>query len=112
MMATNWIGDTRMAFHNFEVTDRDVPRDVNFGVAGKRYSGAAPLTVTFEDLTPAQSNVLEWYWDYGDRSNEFFTTPTSPTHTYTRPGEYAVTLTVRNAMGVNEKIRVAYVVVV
>ena len=112
MMATNWIGDTRMAFHSFEVTDRDVPRDVNFGVAGKRYSGAAPLTVTFEDLTPAQSNVLEWYWDYGDRSNEFFTTPTSPTHTYTRPGEYAVTLTVRNAMGVNEKIRVAYVVVV
>lgn len=112
MTGTNWNGDTRTAFHSFEVTDKDIPRDVGFNTTGMKYSGAHPLTVQFQDQTPAQSNVIEWYWDFGDRTNAFFTTPTAPTHTYTIPGEYTVTLTVRNDMGVNEKIRVAYVVVV
>lgn len=112
MTGTNWNGDTRTAFHSFEVTDKDIPRDVGFNTTGMKYSGAHPLTVQFQDQTPAQSNVIEWYWDFGDRTNAFFTTPTAPTHTYTIPGEYTVTLTVRNDMGVNEKIRVAFVVVV
>jgi PKD repeat protein len=112
MTATNWYGDTKTAFHSFEVTDKDVPRNVNFVTVGKKYSGNHPLTVQFEDQTPNQSEVTEWYWDYGDRTNEFFTSPKAPSHTYTLPGEYTVTLTVRNDMGVNEKIRVAYVVVV
>jgi len=112
MTATTWNGDTSTAFHSFEVTDKDVPRDVSFGAAGKRYSGNHPFTVQFEDYTPNQSNVTEWYWDFGDRSNSFNTTPVAPSHTYVNPGEYTVTLSVKNDMGVNEKTRVAYVVVV
>lgn len=112
MTATNWVGDTKTAFHNFEVTDKDRPRDVNFEAVGQRYSGVHPFTVQFMDQTPSQSNVTEWYWDFGDRTNAFYTTPGAPSHTYLLPGEYTVTLTVRNDVGVNEKIRVAYVVVV
>jgi PKD repeat protein len=116
MTATNWVGDTKTAFHSFEVTDKDRPRDVNFEVPGLKYSGTHPFTVQFNQTTPSQSNVIEWYWDFGDGTNYFgtLTDPQaqSPTHTYLEPGEYTVTLTVRNDVGVNEKIRVAYVVVV
>lgn len=114
MTATNWVGDTKTAFHRFEVTDKDRPRDVNFDVPN--YSGIHPLTVQFNQTTPSQSNVTEWLWDFGDRTNYFgnLTDPNAqrPTHTYLEPGQYSVTLTVRNDMGVNEKTRVAYVVVV
>lgn len=112
MTGTNWDGQSGSAVKQIEITDKTRPRDVNFGVVGKKYSGPHPLTVQFEDFTPNQSNVTEWYWDFGDRTNAFTTTPAAPSHTYAIPGEYTVTLTVRNEVGVNEKIRVAYVVVI
>ena len=112
MSATNWDGQSDTAVKQILIEDKARPRDVNFGAVGKRYSGVGPFTVQFEDLTPSQSNVTEWYWDFGDRTNFFSENRTPPTHTYTLPGEYTVTLTVRNEYGVNEKIRVAYVVVV
>lgn len=112
MTGTNWDGQSGSASHQIEITDKTRPRDVDFGAVGQRYSGPHPLTVQFEDFTPNQSNVTEWLWDFGDGSNSFNTTPAAPSHTYVKPGEYTVTLTVRNDVGVNEKIRVAYVVVV
>ncbi len=112
MTGTNWDGQSGSAVKTLQIENKSRPKDVNFGAAGKRYSGNHPFTVQFEDYTPNQSNVTEWYWDFGDRTNSFNTTPVAPSHTYGNPGEYTVTLTVRNEMGVNEKTRVAYVVVV
>ncbi|PKL60726.1 MAG: hypothetical protein CVV33_01175 [Methanomicrobiales archaeon HGW-Methanomicrobiales-4] len=112
MTGTNWDGQSGSAVRQIQIEDKARPRDVNFDVAGMKYSGVHPLTVQFVDQTPSQSNVTEWYWDFGDRTNAFNTTPVAPSHTYMNPGQYTVTLTVRNDAGVNEKIRVAYVVVV
>ncbi|MDD1730030.1 MAG: PKD domain-containing protein [Methanospirillum sp.] len=112
MTGTNWDGQSDSASHQIQIEDKSRPRDVNFGAIGMKYAGTHPLTVQFEDYTPTQSNVTSWLWEFGDGSNSFNTTPSAPKHKYNDPGEYSVTLTVRNEMGVNEKTRVAYVTVV
>jgi len=52
-------------------------------------SGPAPLRVTFSDASVG--NPTSWFWDFGDGSN---TTVQNPTHLFTGPGSYHVTLTV------------------
>ena len=57
-------------------------------------TGQAPLTVSFIDLSvPGSSAINSWSWDFGDT---FYSTESSPTHTYTAPGIYTVRLTVSN----------------
>ncbi|MDT8306281.1 MAG: PKD domain-containing protein, partial [Anaerolineae bacterium] len=54
-------------------------------------SGTAPLEVTFTDTsTPAEAADV-WSWDFGDGGTSALQ---HPTHTYTTPGTYMVTLTV------------------
>jgi PKD repeat protein len=57
-------------------------------------TGPAPLTVHFTDTS--SGSPTEWSWDFGDGSP--VSTEQSPTHVYTRPGTYDVTLTVTNAV--------------
>lgn len=45
----------------------------------------------------SDSNVLSWQWDFGDSSTSSLKNP--PTHTYSSPGNYTVTLTVNNLNG-------------
>lgn len=48
--------------------------------------------VSFEDLsTPNRHPITAWAWDFGDGTTS---TDQHPTHTYTRYGDYTVTLTV------------------
>ena len=56
-------------------------------------SGEVPLEVTFIDES---ENAVEYHWEFGDGETS---TQTSPTHTYTQPGMYNVTLTVTNEAG-------------
>ncbi len=56
-------------------------------------SGAAPHLVQFLDYTP---NAQSWHWDFGDGGSS---TLQYPTHTYTAPGLYTVSLTVTNWAG-------------
>ncbi|MEN6342893.1 MAG: PKD domain-containing protein, partial [Methanospirillum sp.] len=56
--------------------------------------GIAPLTVQFNDTTP-NGQPLSWSWDFGDGGHSALT---NPSHTYTVPGRYDVTLTVTNAV--------------
>ena len=51
-------------------------------------SGKAPLDVSFTNATTGQ--VTTWSWSFGDGG---YSTAQSPTHTYSTPGQYAVTLT-------------------
>jgi len=57
-------------------------------------AGRAPLTVQFTDTSTGSPTT--WLWDFGDGNTS---TQQHPTHTYTAPGTYSVTLTVRNAFG-------------
>ena len=50
---------------------------------------------TFNDLTIG-NNLVSWDWDFGDGNSS---TDQNPTHMYTNPGQYDVTLTVTNNIG-------------
>jgi PKD repeat protein len=52
-------------------------------------SGPAPLRVAFTDASTG--NPTAWLWDFGDGSN---TTVQNPTHLFSAPGSYDVSLTV------------------
>ncbi len=52
------------------------------------------LTVNFTDLsTTNPGNITSWAWNFGDGNTS---TQQNPTHTYTSPGTYNVTLTINN----------------
>jgi len=57
-------------------------------------SGVAPLTVQFTDHSTGV--ITAWHWDFGDGASS---TEQHPSHTYTTPGSYSVTLTVTGPGG-------------
>ncbi|MFA0833936.1 MAG: PKD domain-containing protein [Methanobacterium formicicum] len=57
-------------------------------------SGNAPLNVQFTDTS--SNYPTSWIWDFGDSTTS---TEQNPTHTYTKPGNYTVTLTAINTAG-------------
>lgn len=62
--------------------------------------GAAPLTVTFTDLST--NNPSTWHWDFGDGTTS---DEQHPVHTFAGPGTYTVTLTVHNRLGDHSRTR-------
>ncbi len=69
------------------------------------------LTTQFTDLCqnpPGQGYLTQWIWNFGDGSPvqtiNFppMPVPYNPTHTYTSPGTYMVTLTVSNSKGCSD----------
>ncbi len=59
--------------------------------------GTAPFTIQFQDTS--DGNPTSWLWDFGDWSDS---TEQHPSHTFTKGGEYRVTLTASNSMGESE----------
>ncbi len=57
--------------------------------SSNRTSGAVPLTVQFSDLSTG--GAISWSWDFGDGNGS---TDRHPSHVYTEPGTYTVSLTV------------------
>ena len=57
-------------------------------------SGAAPLAVSFTDLSTG--NVSSWSWDFGDGGSSSLQ---NPAHTYTTAGTYTVSLSVSGSGG-------------
>ena len=57
--------------------------------------GFAPLDVTFSDLSLG-TGIGQWSWDFGDGSTSSLQ---NPTHQYTQPGTYTVSLTVDGSLG-------------
>jgi len=62
-------------------------------------SGKAPLLVAFDSSASAdpEGGVLGYSWDFMDGS---FSTEANPSHEFTTPGTYSVTLTVTDDLGV------------
>lgn len=69
-------------------------------------SGIAPLTVTFTDCSSGTPTA--WMWDFGDGGNS---TSQNPSHEYSTPGTYAVTLTVSNQASNDSETKTDYVYV-
>lgn len=63
-------------------------------------TGGKPLTVTFTDTSQTFGcAVTRWTWDFGDGSP--VSTVRNPVHSYTRSGQYDVSLTVTGPNGSN-----------
>ena len=70
-------------------------------------SGKMPLKVTFKDKSTGTSN--SWKWSFGDGNTS---TSKNPVHKYTKIGNYAVSLTVKNkANGNDTKTMHNYIIV-
>ncbi len=55
--------------------------------------GKAPLTTSF-DPSCSTGSIASYFWDFGDSETS---TSTKPTHTFTDPGQYTVTLEISDA---------------
>jgi PKD repeat protein len=67
-------------------------------------SGSVPLTVTFTDLSAGV--ISSWSWDFGDGGTS---TIQDPTHTYTVPGTYTVSLTISGIGGSDTETKAGYI---
>jgi PKD repeat protein len=76
----------------------------NASFVADRTSGVAPLTVRFTDTSA--NSPTSWSWTFGDGNTS---TEQHPTHTYTTPGNYTVTLSVNG--GADTCTRPAYITV-
>ena len=69
-------------------------------------SGTPPLTVTFTDQSTGA--ITTWDWSFGDGGAS---TQQHPTHVYTAPGSYTVTLTVSGPGGADSETKTNYITV-
>jgi PKD repeat protein len=61
----------------------------------------APATIQFIDLSSSTEPIVSWFWNFGDGT---FATVVNPSHTYTVPGIYFVSLTITTASGANNQV--------
>ena len=94
----------KYAVYVFDVLGSGTPPTASF--TGSPTSGAGPLTVNFTDQSTG--NPTSWSWNFGDGGTS---TQKNPSHTYTAPNTYSVTLTASNAGGSNTFTRANYIVV-
>jgi PKD repeat protein len=78
--------------------------------SGSPLSGGTPLDVEFTDQSTGLL-ITNWRWDFGDGVIVNYGTKTNPTHRYTNPGTYSVTLTVTNPVGPGTRTRPNYITV-
>jgi len=64
----------------------------------------APANVQFTDnSTPGQGSITSWSWNFGDGTTS---NQQSPSHSYSQPGYYNVSLTVQNSGGCSNTITI------
>jgi len=71
------------------------PPQINF--YSDKFQGCVPVTINFTDSsTTPYDYINRWLWNFGDGSTS---TVQNPTHTFTTPGTYYVSLEVETNMG-------------
>jgi len=80
--------------------------DVVADFSGPPTSGCIPLTVSFTDASTGP--VTSWSWDFGDGGSS---TAENPSHQYTSPGNYTVSLTVTSATCNDTETKTSYIAV-
>ena len=77
--------------------------------AGQNQTVNVGAIVTFAATASSdETEIVSFKWDFGDGTNG---TGETATHTYTKPGEYTVTLTVRNEFGSTNTNQIAITVI-
>jgi len=71
-------------------------------------SGVAPLTVTFTNQSLGYVNETTFAWDFGDGATS---AEENPVHNYTVGGVYDINLTVTDAQGTDNELKVGYITV-
>lgn len=95
-------GDTFAAPHSLLYFDSDGTRDGDQSFEGKY----VPLDVN----SPEWNGLVQYTWDFGDGSP--LEHEATPWHSYSLPGEYTVSLTVRDAFGTGDVSRAYFTVVI
>jgi PKD repeat protein len=98
----NEAGDTYAAPHVLLYFDSDGTRDGDRMFEGKY--------ILFELESPDWNGLVQYSWDFGDGTP--IENAASPWHAYTLPGEYTVSLTVRDAFGTGDVSRATFTVLV
>ena len=98
----NEAGDTYAAPHVLLYFDSDGTRDGDRMFEGKY--------IPFESESPDWNGLVQYSWDFGDGTP--IENAASPWHAYTLPGEYTVSLTVRDAFGTGDVSRATFTVLV
>jgi hypothetical protein len=101
---------TALAFSEEQIgqsssTPTQTPTGLAASFAASPASGTTPLTVQFTDTSTGGPTAWLWTFDDGATSTE-----QHPTHTYTNPGIYSVTLTAMNADGSDTYTKIRTVV--
>jgi PKD repeat protein len=68
------------------------------------FHGCGSLTVSFTDLS--NNMPTDWSWEFGDGETSVMP---NPTHTYSTPGIYTVSLTVTNVVDSDDEIKEDYI---
>ncbi|MEJ2719894.1 MAG: PKD domain-containing protein, partial [bacterium] len=92
------------AFDDITVTEATLQPPVA-AFSGDPTAGTAPLEVQFADES---TGAATWSWSFGDQGTS---TAQNPSHTYTSPGTYTVSLTVTNAAGSDTETKTNYITV-
>ena len=107
LSVTNASGSNAMLKSNYiNVTASPITLFANF--TGTPLSGAAPLGVTFTDLSTG-TGITNWSWDFGDGNVTNLTVSSNPVHVYATSGLKTVSLTITNASGSNTQTRASYI---
>jgi PKD repeat protein len=88
-----------------------IPQDTPIAdFAADKTTGPAPLTVNFTDqsVPGTGQEITSWAWEFGDGATS---TDPNPTHEYTVPGLYPVSLTVVTPVGENTITKDDYIYV-
>ena len=99
------VNDTGIYICDLSVTNT-LPPVAKF-TANRTY-GAAPLVVRFND-TSTGGVPTSWLWDFGDWT--YSKHAMNATHTFTKPGNYTISLTAGNDAGNNKVMKPNYIVV-
>lgn len=92
--------NVRLTVSNANGSNQSGPTVITVGPAqsvafdADKFSGTAPLLVTFQDQSTG--GPTSWAWTFGDGQTS---TAQNPPHTYNAAGSYTVTLTVTYAVG-------------
>lgn len=94
LTVTDNSGSQRSASVIITVTAPVQPLSVS--ISANPTQGEAPLTVSFTSQVTGGSPGYTYDWNFGDGGTD---TSPNPTHVYSQPGDYAVTLTVSDSSG-------------